>query len=273
MASGLEHHIGGPGDGLCGELQRKFARQSHEDPGVGECLDHCVDIGGAAAAQSGHDIEQLLLHPHDEADGSEDFLRCRRVALGGGATERVGRGTLMDEGGRIGHDAHDTRPGTRGILEVGEGLAGDDRDEQPARSRAAGGSERGEGVGRFHAEDEHVGGGDECFIRRNAHARGGGERLGGAGVAVAHGDVFPRKSPGFYDALDERGGHFAGADEADFHARRVSRACVVWKRKSASRSPECRSRSGGVPPPTPNAKRKPNRRGRMARCALWRTGA
>lgn len=74
MLSGLEYHLGGTEQCLGRQSSRDIPRKAGGHAAIAEGFDDLKNVGGAAAAQPGHGIEQFLLHFEGEPDAPEEAL-------------------------------------------------------------------------------------------------------------------------------------------------------------------------------------------------------
>jgi len=72
MLAGLQNHFGRAQNSLRRKLRRNVARQNRRYAAVAQRLDKLINIGRAAAASSGHGVEQRFFHLKRDADGGKE---------------------------------------------------------------------------------------------------------------------------------------------------------------------------------------------------------
>ena len=217
VLAGLEHELRGAHDRLRSERHRDGAREPDLHAAVRERLDGEEHERGAGAGESGHGVEEVLVHDVRDADRLEEPLRLAEVRVGRvrAASER-GR-ARADERGRVRHGADDAHAGAE--------LAGDrvDRDARGDRDDELAVVDRGrdlveEVFHRLRLHGEH----DDVRLLRGLEVRGERrdavplcELLAAIQARLGADDVRLRGDPGAQEALHERLGHVPRAEEGD----------------------------------------------------------
>ena len=229
MLAGFEDHARGTEQGLRGETRGGVAGQAGGNATVAEGFDHQEGVGGAAAAEAGHGVEERFLELEGEADRSEEALGELGVGGRGGFAGGETGGGRADERGRVGHHADNARALGQGGFEAREGDAGGDGNEEVARLKAAADfrEHAGDLVG-FDSEEEHVGRGDNLEVRgRGARAGVVGEVRPCAFIDITGDELVGGEEAAVEKAFGQCASHFPRAEEADgergiCHARVVA---------------------------------------------------
>src|SRR5438034_2275720 len=130
MEAGVEDHFGAAQDSLRGEFGGYIAGKAGSNAPVAQALDEEINISRPAAAQSCDGVEERFLELKRKADGRKELLCERAVFRQGRFAERKSGGRSAEQGGRVGHDANQTRPGPQRSFEFGQRNAGSDGDEE-----------------------------------------------------------------------------------------------------------------------------------------------
>ena len=102
MFAGFEHHRGGAQHRLRGQPHGIGPRQADAHAAIGERFDDQIDVGRAAAGETGDRIHQALGHFDGQAHRAEQHAGGFRILAGGAAAEAISGGTLADQRGVLG---------------------------------------------------------------------------------------------------------------------------------------------------------------------------
>ncbi len=150
MQAGLQHHGGGTGHGLGGQLNRLFLGQTFRQTTIRQGFNESVNVSRAAAAQPGHGIQQRFSHASDGSNGTQQAFGGSRIRSRGRGAAGIGGGTLTDQRRSVRHDPdHPVVPGRR--FHGFECDPGGDGDEQPAFLHGLQGSDQRHDARRLHA--------------------------------------------------------------------------------------------------------------------------
>ncbi|MBW8701721.1 hypothetical protein MBT84_19130 [Streptomyces sp. MBT84] len=215
LAAVAEHHRRAD-RGLDDQFVGLVAGQPEQDAGVRHGLDQIEEVRRTRAGQRGAGVLLCLGDAERLADGTEDLLGVGEVRLGGVASGRDDGHGLVDEGGRVRHDAHDRGAGGQARLEEGGGDAGGAADDQPV-----GGDVRGEFVEerahvlRLDREDERVRGLRGLGVGDRGDAVATAEFLGSLLAAGRDQEVGGRPAAPDH-AAEQRFADLSGAEDCDF---------------------------------------------------------
>ena len=255
------------------EEQRGVAVEADLHAAVGERLDHDHDVRGAAAREAGDRVEERLVEHDDAADRFEERARDARDRPRSRACPRRSRSRPR------GRSPACSASRGRGACPRGACLRSprrarrrDRHDEVAAASRRAPTcAEHLVDRLRFHREDDHVALADErVVVARRADAVRFREVREALGLDVARDDaVRAAATPAVEEALDERAGHVAGADEAE---RVLIFMCAsLARRRATSRSMSSTARRASCGSSRPRSCATRSRRARTMRLTRERS--
>ncbi len=230
MLAAVPQHDGGADRRLDDQVVRLVARQAEQDAGVRHGLDQEVEVGRPRTRQGRGGVLLGLGQPQGLADTVEDVLGVCEVLLGGvGAAGDHGHG-LVDEGRRVGHDAHDGRPGGEAGLDETGGDARGGGDHEPVGRGVRGQLvQQGGHVLRLDGQDQDVGALGGVRVADGLHAVPGPQGLGALGAADGREQV-GGGTPGPEHAAEQGLTDLPGAEDGDLvgHERAHSLASRWW---------------------------------------------
>ena len=229
MLSGLQDHSGAAQDCLGGELVGHGPGHPALDRGVCHGLDEHKDIGGGAAADRCHDIEEVFTHLLHLAEGPAQaadlfhFLRRDPLVAAGRCH------ALADQGRCIGHEPHKPdRIAPEALLDPGDRPSGRDADKELVRVCLVPDPENDlfQVLGLDSQKDDPGLFDDLRIVSRHTDPALAADPVPGSLREVGADDLLRLHGAGGDDAPDDRAGHVSAADKSKFHSTPFSKRRV-----------------------------------------------